>query len=80
LFVLLAIVFFSGFALPLDALRQPAITISYLLPATYGVTLFQNVMLRGLPADPQFLLALFAISLLLFVASWALLRWRTPAG
>lgn len=80
MFALLAIVFFSGFALPLDAIRQPALAISYLLPATYGVTLFQNVMLRGLPADPQLLLALFAISLALFAASWALLRWRTRAG
>jgi ABC-2 type transport system permease protein len=33
---LLTVVFFSGFPLPLDQLRQPALTVSYVLPATYG--------------------------------------------
>ena len=47
---LLGVVFFSGFALPLHALEQPALSVSYALPATYGVVLLQDVMLRGYPA------------------------------
>ncbi len=74
---LLAIVFFSGFALPLDALRQPALSVSYALPATYGVVLFQDVMLRGLPGSNLFLLVLAGGALALFIACLLLLYWRT---
>lgn len=76
---LLAMVFFSGFALPLKALRQPALSISYALPATYGVVLLQDVMLRGLPGSDRFLLVLGGIALGLFLLCWRLLRWRTAA-
>ena len=74
---LLAIVFFSGIALPIDALRAPAIVLSYLLPATYGIDLLQDIMLRGLRGSADFLFALGAMGLAFFVASLALLRWRT---
>ena len=74
---LLGVVFFSGIALPLDALKQPALALSYALPATYGVALLQDLMLRGLPGRPLFLLALAAMALGLALASLALLRWRT---
>ncbi len=73
---LLGVVFFSGIALPLDALLQPAVTLSYLLPATYGVTLLQDVMLRGLPGEDLFYLALGGMAAGLFVAAIALLYWR----
>ncbi len=74
---LLGIVFFSGFALPLDALRQPALSISYMMPATYGVVLLQDVMLRGLPGSNRFLLILTLIGTGLFLLSLSLLSWRT---
>ena len=76
---LLGIVFFSGFALPLKALRQPALTVSYAMPATYGVILFQDVMLRGLPGSNLFILILAGIAAVLFLACLILLHWRTRA-
>lgn len=74
---LLGVVFFSGIALPLDSLLQPAITMSYLLPATYGVTLLQDVMLRGLPGDNMMYYVLATMAAALFLACVGLLRWRT---
>jgi ABC-2 type transport system permease protein len=74
---LLGIVFFSGIALPLDALIQPALTFSYALPATYGVGLLQDVMLRGLPGSDRFVLALALMAAGLFAACLLLLSWRT---
>lgn len=76
---LLSIVFFSGFVLPLDTLRQPAISVSYAMPATYGVVLLQDVMLRGLPGSNRLLLALGAIAIGVFLACLGLLHWRTRA-
>jgi ABC-2 type transport system permease protein len=76
---LLSIMFFSGFVLPLDALRQPALSVSYALPATYGVVLLQDVMLRGLPGSNGSLLILAAIAATLFAACFGLLHWRTRA-
>ena len=77
---LLGIVFFGGFALPLDALKPPASTVAYGLPATYGGALMQDIMLRGVPGADRFLLALGAMAAGLFVACLALLRWRTRPG
>jgi ABC-2 type transport system permease protein len=74
---LLSIVFFSGFALPIKALRQPALSLSYALPATYGGILLQDIMLRGLPGRELMYLALIAIGLGLFLACLAGLAWRT---
>ena len=77
--MLLAVVFFGGIALPLDALKQPALTWSYVLPATYGIALLRDVMLRGLPGDLRFFLALGAMSIVFFASSLALLHWRLRA-
>ncbi len=77
---LLGIVFFGGFALPLDALKPPASTVAALLPATYGGALMQDIMLRGLPGDDRALVTLAAMASGLFVACLALLRWRTRPG
>jgi len=77
---LLAIVYFSGIALPLDALRLPALLFSYALPATYGGNLLQDVMLRGLPGNSLFLLILATLAAGLFGLCLALLRWRMRAA
>lgn len=55
---LLAGLFFSGFILPIAGLSYPVKIISWLLPVTYGITMLQDIMLRGLDPDPNMLLAL----------------------
>jgi hypothetical protein len=55
----------------------PEVVVSYLLPATYGIALLQDVMLRGGPGNAGFLLALTAIAMGLFLACLGLLQWRT---
>ena len=77
--VLLGSFFFSGFALPLEALRQPALGVGYALPATYGVVLLQDIMLRGVPGSDRALLILAVMAAALFAACAGLLRWRTYA-
>lgn len=44
---LLAGLFFSGFVLSIDDLAAPVRVISFLLPVTYGIRSFQDVMFRG---------------------------------
>jgi ABC-2 type transport system permease protein len=73
---LLGVVFFSGFALPVESLTQPATTVSYMMPATYGSNLLQDVMLRGLPGNDLFYTVLGGLSAVLFIACLLLLRWR----
>jgi len=45
--LLIASAFFTGFLFPLGDLKEPARSISYLLPTTYGIRSLQDVMLRG---------------------------------
>jgi ABC-2 type transport system permease protein len=45
--VLLAAVFFSGFAFSLDRIEWPVRGVSYALPVTYAIHSLQDVMLRG---------------------------------
>lgn len=72
--VLLTSVFFSGFILPLAALWEPVRIISWALPATYGILMLRNIMLRGDPLSLALLLQFFLIGLGLFVIAWVLLR------
>jgi ABC-2 type transport system permease protein len=67
---LLAAIFFSGLFLPLYRLIPPVRTVSWLLPATYGTILLQDVMLRG--EVPQILLlsALYGFALILWLVAW----------
>ena len=73
---LLATVFFSGAFMSLENLSGPVRVVSWTLPATYGVLLLQNIMLRGSTADYTLLLSLTTIGLALFVAALLLLRHR----
>lgn len=72
--VLLASVFFSGFITPLTSLWQPVRGLSWSLPVTYGIQLFQAIMLRGLPPSPILLGGLVLIGLALFTCAWLLLN------
>jgi ABC-2 type transport system permease protein len=73
--VLLASVFFSGFIMRLQTLWAPVQVISWAIPATYGIVMLQDIMLRGPLSQPMVLAAVLAIgSLLFFVALWLLCR------
>lgn len=67
---LLAAIFFSGFFLPLYRLAPPVRIISWLLPATYGTVMLQDVMLRGQPPPLLLLLTLFVYAVFLFLTGW----------
>lgn len=72
--VLLTSVFFSGAFINLQALWAPVRVISWAAPATYGVMLLQNIMLRGFLANFVILLGLIAIGIGFFLVAWLLLR------
>ena len=52
LLVLLASVFFSGFAVPIAEFSEPVRVAAYAIPVTNGITLIQDVMLRGVIREP----------------------------
>ncbi|MHB8644553.1 MAG: ABC transporter permease [Thermomicrobiales bacterium] len=72
--ILLASVFFGNFFLPIDTLYPWARFISYCLPITYGVQAMQNIMLRGIAANPNDLIALAAFAVGFFLLGTLLFR------
>ena len=72
--LLLASIFFSGFFLDLRLMWEPMKAFSYILPATYGINLMHDVMLRGLPLPIVSIGGLALIGIILFIADWILLR------
>ncbi len=52
LLVLLASVFFAGFAVPISEFTEPVRIAAYAIPATNGIVLMQDVMLRGEIREP----------------------------
>jgi len=68
--VLLASLFFSGFFLAVERLAYPARIISWLLPATFGITLLRDVMLRGISLRPSTTLALCAYTVVVVLLSY----------
>ncbi len=76
MFLLLGSVFFSGFFLDLRYLLEPVRSISWALPATYGIRMLQDTALRGAPINALLLFALLGIGLALLTISWFLLRRR----
>jgi ABC-2 type transport system permease protein len=76
MFMLLGSVFFSGFFLDLRYLWLPVRTVSWMIPATYGINLLQNIMLRGVRYSPLLLAAILAIGVALFLINWWLLHRR----
>ena len=72
--VLLASIFFSGFFIALRHLLPGVHIVSWLLPATYGTAMLQDVMLRGLPPNLLMLFGLLLFGLILFSFAWWRLR------
>jgi ABC-2 type transport system permease protein len=77
--LLLASIFFSGFFLDLRLMWEPMKVLAWSLPATYGIRMLQDVMLRGASAPAQLLYGLALIGIILFFINWALLRQRMEA-
>ncbi len=61
--------FFAGFLFPLSQMGQPALGISHFLPATYGISALQDVMIRGEEISIFDVLWLAAISVVSLVAA-----------
>ena len=68
--VLLASLFFSGFFLATAQLVYPAHIISWLLPATFGISLLRDVMLRGVTLEPGPLAGLVAYAAVVVALSY----------
>jgi ABC-2 type transport system permease protein len=71
--ILLLTVFFSGFFLSLEMFLPQVRIVSWLLPATYGIQMLQNHMLRGQELDLLGLLPLAVMGLVLALLSWFLM-------
>ena len=74
LLLLLATVFFSGFVLAISEFSEPVRTLAYLLPATHGIALSQDIMLRGGTVQYWEFWALGAIAAVSLLFAWARLR------
>ena len=72
--VLLASIFFSGFFIALHRLLTGVQIVSWLLPATYGTVMLQDVMLRGKVPNPLLLTGLLSLGMILFIFGWWRLR------
>jgi ABC-2 type transport system permease protein len=72
--VLLTTVFFSGFFLNLQMFIPAVRAVSWLLPATYGIEMLQNVMLRGQPINLLTLAPLAGMGFVLALIAWLLMR------
>jgi ABC-2 type transport system permease protein len=71
---MLTSIFFSGFFLDLRLLWNPLKILAWSLPATYGIRMLQDIMLRGYPISTVILLGISAIGVVLFAVSLLLLR------
>jgi ABC-2 type transport system permease protein len=74
LLVLLASVFFSGFVLPISEFTTPVRIAAHAIPVTSGISLIQDVMLRGEIREPGLAALLAAITIGLLFSCWFLLR------
>jgi len=74
LLMLLAAVFFSGFVIAVSEFSEPVRVLAYLLPATHGIGLSQDIMLRGAASQPWEFLALGAIAAVTLLIAWSGLR------
>ena len=73
LFLLMS-VFFSGFFLDLRLMWEPMKVLAWSLPATYGIKMLHDVMLRGYPIPLLVSTGLAVIGVALFIVNYLLLR------
>jgi ABC-2 type transport system permease protein len=74
--LLLASIFFSGFFLDMRLMWEPMRFIAWSLPATYGIRMLQDIMLRGASVPTLMLQGLALIGFGLFLVDWLILRRR----
>jgi ABC-2 type transport system permease protein len=74
--LLLASIFFSGFFLDLRLMWQPMKVLAWSLPATYGIRMLQDVMLRGASIPPLIFEGIALIGIGFVLIDWLLLRRR----
>lgn len=74
MFLLLGSVFFSGFFLDLRYLWEPVRVLSWAMPATYGIRMLQDIMLRGTSMIPLLFYGLIGMGVGLFILCWLLLK------
>jgi ABC-2 type transport system permease protein len=72
--LLLASIFFSGFFLDLRLMWEPMKAFSYILPATYGINILHDVMLRGLPLPMVYVAGLALMGIVMYLADGIILR------
>jgi ABC-2 type transport system permease protein len=72
--LMLASIFFSGFFLDLRLMKAPITILAWSLPATYGIRMLQDIMLRGSSAPLLVFLGISSIGIVLFLINWMLLR------
>ena len=72
--LLLASIFFSGFFLDLRLMREPITALAWSLPATYGIRMLQDIMLRGSSIPSAVFQGIAIIGIVLFLIDWILLR------
>ena len=77
--LLLASIFFSGFFLDLRLMREPITVLAWSIPATYGIRMLQDIMLRGSSIPQAVFAGIAAIGMGLFLVNWQLLRRRMVA-
>lgn len=71
---LLASIFFTGFFLDLRFMWDPIKVLAWSLPATYGIRMLQDIMLRGQSLPMDMFLSMSIIGIILFMVDWLLLR------
>ncbi len=72
--VLLFSIFFSGFFLDLRLMLSSMRILAWIIPATYGMQMLQEIMFRANPINLLLMARLAGIGLVLFLISWFLLR------
>lgn len=72
--LLLTSIFFSGFLLDLRLMWKPITILAWSLPATYGIRMLQDIMLRGSSVPLLIFGGIAIIGIVLFLVNWLILR------
>jgi hypothetical protein len=55
-------------------MKEPITFLAWSLPATYGIRMLQDIMLRGSSVPQLLFLGIASMGVVLFLIDWALLR------